>query len=82
MPNQSNVSIHVANNNNQIELSNGKHNLLTLSNNQNFEETSSLKEFGRYLGINLIGIALIMFIMTFCYLTHVFYNNAWKPFKL
>ena len=45
-------------------------------------ELTTFQEFGRYIGINLLAIGLIMFIMTFCYLSHVMYNNVWKPLKI
>lgn len=44
-------------------------------------ELTSIQELGRYVSINLICVIVIMFLMSFCYMSHVFYNNAWKPFK-
>ena len=45
------------------------------------DELTSVQEFGRYLAINVICLGAIMFIMSFCYMSHVFYNNVWKPFS-
>jgi hypothetical protein len=37
------------------------------------------EELLRFLSVNLIGIVLIMMVMTLCYLSHICYNNLWKP---
>ena len=39
-------------------------------------------ELFRFISINLICVVSIMIIMSFCYISHVFYNKAWKPFFL
>jgi hypothetical protein len=39
-------------------------------------------ELFRFISINLICIVSIMVIMSFCYISHVFYNKAWKPYFL
>lgn len=42
-------------------------------------ELTSGEELLRFLSINLICIVSIMMMMTFCYLSHIFYTNLWKP---
>lgn len=42
-------------------------------------ELTSTEELVRFLSINLICIVSIMMMMTFCYLSHIVYNNVWKP---
>ncbi len=42
-------------------------------------ELTSTQELARFLGINMICVVSIMMMMTFCYLSHIVYNNLWKP---
>jgi hypothetical protein len=79
MQNSSIISSLIANNNNVYD---DKTATTSTPVAVNSNEASPLQEFGRYLGINVIGIVAIVLVMTFCYLSHVFYNNAWKPFKM
>jgi hypothetical protein len=43
---------------------------------------NNLEELTRYLIINLICIVSLMIMMSFCYMSHVFYNNIWKPWRM
>lgn len=45
-------------------------------------ELTGVQEFARYLVINLICLITIVVLMSFCYVVHVLYNSAWKPFKM
>lgn len=42
-------------------------------------ELTSAEELARFLSINLICVVSIMMMMTLCYLSHIVYNNLWKP---